>query len=121
MGRRLRVFVSSTMRDLRNERRAVCRRLAEFNFEPVNAEEWAPGGDSSWGQIREEIEASDIFVLLLGDRYGWIPEIGPESEHRLSVTHLEYHAAVDHELPILPFLRNLDYDAERDTDDARRR
>jgi len=44
---RLRVFVSSTMDDLVNEREAVCRKLRDLNFEPVNAENWLPDGQNS--------------------------------------------------------------------------
>jgi len=121
MSHSLRVFVSSTMNDLPNERDAVCRRLSEFNFEPVNAEGWLPTGNSSWARIAEEIESSHVLILLLGERYGWIPTDGPQSKEGLSVTHLEYREACRLGLPIVPFLKVLSYDVERDSDDARRR
>lgn len=40
MPSKIRVFVSSTMKDLANERDAVVRKIAELNFEPVDAESW---------------------------------------------------------------------------------
>jgi hypothetical protein len=121
MGRKLRVFLSSTMRDLMNERAEVTARLLQFNFEPVNAEQWQPTGKQSWERIRQEIASSDVFLLLLGERYGWTPDAGPGAASGKSVTHMEYLEACDQALPILPFLKRLPYDAERDSDDARRR
>jgi hypothetical protein len=57
------------MRD--NERDAVCRKLEEFNFEPVTAENLLPDGTGSWERIPEELLDSDVVVLLLGESYGW--------------------------------------------------
>lgn len=71
--------------------------------------------------ISEEIESSDVFVLILGERYGWIPAEGPQSDLGVSVTHLEYKEALHRDLPILPFLKKLSYDTDRDSDDAKKR
>ena len=121
MPRRLRVFVSSTMKDLRNERAEVVRRLQQFNFEPVNAEGWLPDGSDAWSRIEDEIESCDIFVLLLGDTYGWTPTEGPKSDESLSVTELEYNHAAGKGLPILPFFKRLGDDADRTSGDATKR
>jgi Domain of unknown function (DUF4062)/SIR2-like domain len=121
MSNKLRVFVSSTMADLANERDAVCRQLHDFNFDPVNAEGWLPTGADTWTKIEQEIESSHVFLLILGERYGWIPTEGPHSDARLSATHLEYRAAKNLNLPILVFPKKLSYYSERDSDDARLR
>lgn len=121
MNRLLRVFISSTMRDLANERDALCARLRKFNFEPVNAEGWSPSGVSSWATIAETLESCDIVILLLGERYGWIPDSGPMSEKGLSVTHLEFREAKRLNITVLPFFKNLSYDSDRTSDDAKRR
>ena len=109
------------MKDLANERDAVVRKVAEFNFEPVNAEGWLPSGSKSWAKIDQELRSSHMFVLILGDRYGWIPDHGPGAADGLSVTHMEFNAARKMEIPILPFLKRLDYDSPRETDDAKKR
>ena len=121
MNRLLRVFISSTMRDLANERDAVCQRLREFNFEPVNAEGWSPSGASSWETIAETIESCDIVILILGERYGWIPGSGPMSEKGLSVTHLEFREAKRLDITVLPFFKKLSYESDSTSDDAKRR
>jgi hypothetical protein len=121
MGRKLRIFISSTMKDLANERDAVCRLLKSYNFEPVNAENLGPTGQSSWDRIQSEIESSNLMVLLLGERYGWIPDSGPKVELKLSVTELEAEEAKGLGIPVLPFLKELSYDADRTSDDAKKR
>ena len=117
----LRVFISSTMKDLENERDAVCRKLREFSMEPVNAEGWLPDGSGSWERIADELATSHIFVLLLGESYGWIPKAGPRSETGASVTEIEYLEARQQKLPIFPFVKNLSYDTDRASGDAQKR
>ncbi len=114
----LRVFISSTMRDLVNERAEVVDRLRRSNYEPVHAEQLEPTGEDSWLRIQREIEGADVFVLILGESYGWIPH--PESDGR-SVTELEYLEAQRCGLPVLAFFKRLAYDVERESDAAVRR
>jgi hypothetical protein len=121
MTTKIRVFIGSTMKDLANERHEVVSRVSGFNFEPVNAEGWLPQGTRVWERIEKEIESCHLFVLILGDSYGWIPPRGPGASEGLSVTHMEARKAREAGLPILPFLKRLDYESPRDTDDARRR
>lgn len=116
-----RVFVSSTMQDLPNERRAVVQELRRLNVVPVNAEDLAPTGEGSWALLEDEIASSDLFVLILGDRYGWIPTAGPHAAAGVSVTELEYLAAKEAGIRILPFFKKLSYAAPRATSDAKRR
>lgn len=85
MSTKLRVFVSSTMKDLGDARRAVVERLRSLNLEPVNAEEMSPDGRSSWDVIRSEIDTSNLFILLSGESYGWIPTSGPGAGEGRSV------------------------------------
>jgi uncharacterized protein DUF4062/SIR2-like protein len=117
----LRVFISSTMKDLVNERDAVSRKLRDFNFDPVNAESWLPDGSKSWERIASELETSDLFVLLLGESYGWKPTAGPKADLGLSVTEIEYREARDQGIPVLPFVKNLPYGTDSTSDDAKQR
>lgn len=121
MSTRLRVFVSSTMRDLGDARRAVVRRLQSLNLEPVNAERMHPDGGTSWDVLRAEIESSHLFILISGETYGWIPDSGPGAGEGRSVTHMEVRHASTIGLPILPFFKALRYDSPRGTEDANAR
>ena len=84
---RLRVFVSSTLRELAPERRAVRSAIEQLNLAPVMFELGArphPPRDL----YRAYLAQSDIFVGLYGEQYGWVApgdEIsGLEDEYRLS-------------------------------------
>jgi hypothetical protein len=118
---KLRIFISSTMEDLENERAMIVKRLDSMNFEPVNAEGLLPNGATSWERISEELDSCHVLVLLSGVRYGWIPSSGPLSKEYISVTHGEYRAARTLGLPILPFFKHLGYKADRKSKDAKRR
>jgi hypothetical protein len=118
---KLRIFISSTMDDLENERAVVVQQLKSSNFEPVNAEGILPNGATSWDRISEELEACHVMVLLSGVRYGWIPRAGPLAADNVSVTHGEYNAAKKLGLPVLTFFKELSYRTDRTSDDAQRR
>ena len=118
MPAKIRVFVSSTMDDLANEREAVVEAIESLNFEAVNAEGILPNGGTSWDVLEPEIRSSLICILLQGDRYGWIPTEGYGAGQRKSVTHLEIDIARDQKIPILPFLKRLKYGADSTSDDA---
>lgn len=115
---KVRVFISSTMEDLANERQSVVEQVADLGLEPVNAEGLLPNGAASWDLLAEEIQTSHIFVLLMGGRYGWIPTSGPGANQGKSVTHLETDLAKASGLPILPFVKRLKYGADSTSDDA---
>lgn len=116
-----RVFVSSTMQDLPNERRAVVAELNRLNVVPVNAEDLSPTGEGSWTLLEDEIASSDLVVLILGDRYGWVPKAGPHAGEGVSVTELEYRAARAAGIRVVPFFKRLPYGAPRMTSEAKRR
>lgn len=124
MGRKLRAFISSTQKDLFNERAAVIKCLEDLNIDPVNAERWQPDGKKPWDRIEKEIKTSDIFILILGYSYGRIPTDGPGSELKISITHLEFRTAREEgkgEKKILPFLKRLDYETDPKSNDAKKR
>src|SRR5688572_15398796 len=112
MPSKVRVFISSTMEDLANERQAVVQQVRGLGLEPVNAEGLLPNGATSWNLLADEIQASHIFVLILGDRYGWIPTTGYGAGLGKGVTHLETDLARAAKIPILPFMKKLKYGAD---------
>lgn len=120
MSRIPRVFISSTMKDLPNERYEVFERLKSFNLEPVMAEELPTAAGGIWPTIKKEIGQCDIFILISGSRYGWVPDEGPEAGRELSVTHLELEEARRLGLPILVFQQRPPEDMNRETEDAKR-
>ena len=84
---RLRVFVSSTLAELADERAAVARAIAAIRLTPVLFELGARPHPPR-ELYRAYLAQSDIFVGLYWQRYGWIgPDMdisGLEDEFRLS-------------------------------------
>jgi predicted ATPase len=84
---RLRVFVSSTLRELAPERRAARAAIEQLNLAPVMFELGARPHPPR-ELYRAYLEQSDIFVGLYAAQYGWIApgeEVsGLEDEYRLS-------------------------------------
>lgn len=106
MGGKFQVFISSTMEDLGNERRAVVDQLLLMGIEPINAEEIPPTGSSSWNTIQKAIESCHLVILILGDRHGWIPDSGYGFGKGKSVTQLEIDYARSLHKPIIPFVKS---------------
>src|SRR5690606_16535884 len=82
-----RVFVSSTLRELEAERRAVRGAIERLRLSPVMFELGArphPPRDL----YRAYLEQSDVFVGIYGERYGWVApgeeRSGLEDEYRLA-------------------------------------
>ena len=84
---RLRVFVSSTLRELADERRAVKAAIERLRLAPVMFELGArphPPRDL----YRAYLEQSDVFVGIYGESYGWVAPgetvSGLEDEYNLA-------------------------------------
>jgi hypothetical protein len=86
--RRLQVFVSSTYRDLRDERKAAVEAILEAGDIPAGMELFTAGDTTQWDLIKRWIEDSDVYLLLVGGRYG---TLFPRSKK--SYTEMEYEFA----------------------------
>ena len=84
---RLRVFVSSTLQELAEDRRAVREAIESLRLTPVMFEQGARPHPPR-ALYRAYLEQSDVFIGLYGERYGWVAPgeemSGLEDEYRLS-------------------------------------
>lgn len=84
---RLRVFVSSTLRELADERRAVRAAIERLRLAPVMFELGARPHPPR-ELYRSYLAQSDVFVGVYGDSYGWVAPgediSGLEDEYRLA-------------------------------------
>ncbi|MCR8671840.1 DUF4062 domain-containing protein [Agrococcus sp. HG114] len=84
---RIRVFVSSTLRELADERRAVRAAIERLRLAPVMFELGARPHPPR-ALYRSYLAQSDVFVGIYGDSYGWVaPDeqiSGLEDEYRLA-------------------------------------
>ena len=100
---KLRVFISSTMDDLQEERMAVADAINENIFwESVYAESFTARSESPREVCLEEVGRSHIYIGIFKDRYGYIPsENNPQG---YSAVVLEYYEAKNNQLPIFIFV-----------------
>jgi hypothetical protein len=93
--RKLQVFVSSTFNDLRGERQAAVAAVLGAGHIPAGMELFAAGDEEQLITIRRWIQASDIFMLIVGKRYGSV-----EPKTGRSYVDLEYEYAVSEGKPL---------------------
>jgi hypothetical protein len=88
--KRLQVFISSTYTDLLEERRAAVEAVLESGHIPAGMELFSAGDASQMELIKQWIDESDVYMLILGGRYGTIDKASGKS-----YTHLEYEYAIE--------------------------
>ena len=98
MERRYQVFISSTFKDLVDERREVMQALLEMDCLPAGMELFPAGDTDQWTLIKGVIEQSDYYLVILGGRYGSMTEEG------ISFTEMEYDYAVELGVPVMGFV-----------------
>lgn len=89
------VFISSTYVDLKGERQAAVEAILDAGHIPAGMELFKAGNESQLKTINRWIDESDIYMLILGGRYGSIEESSGKS-----YTHLEYEYALKKGMPI---------------------
>jgi len=99
------IFVSSTVKDLPNEREAAKRAIEKIPAIPIMSEYSMNAVDKpSIQACVDAVKIADFYILILGVRYGW------ELENGISITELEYDTAYKEGIPIFVF--NTLYDKE---------
>src|SRR6185369_10557571 len=93
--KKLQVFVSSTFSDLIKERQAAVEAILAAGHIPAGMELFTAGDESQMEVIKQWIDESDVYLLILGGRYGSIePKTGK------SYTQLEYEYALTRNKPL---------------------
>lgn len=88
MKKKLQVFISSTYEDLKEERQIAVESVLNAGHIPAGMELFKSDDKSQKEIIKRWIDESDVYMLILGGRYGSIDE-----ESGLSYTHWEYNYA----------------------------
>ena len=84
------IFLSSTIRDLKDLREDLAKRLAKYQIRCFRSEEDRGAHQTVVDYCRWHLNDSDGYILLLGLWYGWIP---PGCDR--SITQLEYEWALE--------------------------
>ncbi len=93
--KKLQVFVSSTYTDLIEERQAAVEAILSSGHIPAGMELFAAGDESQMTVIERWIDESDVYLLILGGRYGSI-----DTKTGKSYTQLEYEYALEKTKPL---------------------
>lgn len=102
------VFISSTYEDLREERAEVQKAVLQLGCLPIGMELFPSADSSAWGYIRSQIERSDYYILIVGNRYGSVDLDG------VSFTEKEYRLARELNKPCVVFLRSDSMEVSQD-------
>jgi len=107
------IFVSSTYNDLIEAREKIIETILRLYHFPVGMEMFSADDDEQWEVIKDTIDLSDYYIVIIGHRYG------SETSEGISYTEKEYDYAKEKNVPILAFIRNRDVATkpiERDDD-----
>lgn len=102
MNKKYQIFISSTYEDLKEERRKVQDAILSMYHFPIGMEMFSAADEEQWEIIKETIDSSDYYVLIIANRYGSIIEDGPDKG--MSFTEKEYRYAKSKHIPILVFV-----------------
>jgi Domain of unknown function (DUF4062) len=95
------VYVSSTIADLEQERQAVLDWLRAARHQAIDS--YLPDSDTVRDSCLDDVAACDLYVLILGHRYGFVPtDDNPEGP---SITRLEFRRAGECGIPRIALLR----------------
>ncbi|BEO60763.1 hypothetical protein SMQE30_11860 [Serratia marcescens] len=89
------VFISSTYIDLKLERQAAVSAILKSGHIPAGMELFTAGDKNQWETIKSWIDESDIYMLILGGRYGSIEPVSGKC-----YTELEFDYALESGKPL---------------------
>ncbi len=104
MKKKLQVFVSSTYTDLKEERQAAVEAILKSGNIPAGMELFTSSNESQLNTIKKWIDDSDIYMLILGGRYGSIEPLSGNS-----YTEVEYDYATEINKPLFAVVISDDY------------
>jgi len=94
------VFVSSTYEDLRDYRREAVDTILRLGHLPIGMELFNAASQPPWEIIKNHIDNSDYYIVILAHRYGSLLDDGSG----ISYTEKEYDYARSKNIPCLGFI-----------------
>lgn len=99
MSKKYQVFISSTYKDLKPARRKVTETILSMGHFPVGMEMFGASDDEQWNIIKETIDTSDYYLVIVGKCLGTIV---PGEE--ISYTQKEFRYALEKKIPVIGFI-----------------
>lgn len=109
MEKKYQIFISSTYEDLKEERDAAIHTILTMNQFPIGMEMFSAANEEQWKIIKEAIDSSDYYILIIGNRYGSI-----EEKTGISYTEKEFDYAVAQGIPVLAYIVDENVSVSRD-------
>ncbi len=106
------VFISSTYKDLVEERKQVLSILLQADCIPAGMENFTATDDEQFNVIKKVIDLCDYYVLIIGRRYGSINDSTGKS-----YTEMEYEYAMEQGIPVLVFAIDQNGTAKEELED----
>ncbi|WP_275785393.1 DUF4062 domain-containing protein [Pararhizobium gei] len=97
--RKYQVFISSTVTDLRRHRESVIRATNVLGHFPIAMEYFTPGSEKNPVLLEHLIKESDVYVLIIGTKYGQAKAPGDRS-----FTEYEFDKAREYGLCCIQFI-----------------
>ena len=104
LDKKYQIFISSTYKDLIDERNKVRDVILSMYHFPIGMEMFNAADEEQWEIIKETIDSSDYYILIIGKRYGTVIQDGPEAG--ISYTEKEFRYAKSVGIPVLAFIKN---------------
>ena len=102
------IFISSVINGFEDYRLAAKKAIELMDCKSIMSEEFGARSYSSEVACIHEVEQSDIYILIMGEKYGY------EIEGGLSVTQSEFRAAQAANRPILVFIENCEMEPKQE-------
>lgn len=102
MDKRYQVFVSSTYNDLVEERKEATQAILKCNCFPAGMELFPASNKKQWSVIKQVIDDSDFYLLILAGRYGTLGV--DDTGKKIGYTEMEFDYALSKEKPIIVML-----------------
>ena len=74
--KRYQIFISSTYKDLQEERQEVLKSILKLRHIPVGMEHFVATNEEQFEYIKRLLDETDYYVVIIGNRYGSIGDDG---------------------------------------------
>lgn len=98
LNKRYQIFISSTYEDLIDIRKKATEEILKMGHIPIGMELFNPDDAEQWKQIKQFIDSSDYYIIIVGNKYGSLTKKG------ISYTEKEYNYALKKKIPIIRFI-----------------
>jgi hypothetical protein len=100
----VKVYLSSTLEDLREHRETVATSLRSMGHDVLGMEQYTAEDIRPLERCLQDVQSSDVYVVIAAWRYGFVPNDAVNKKRKRSITELEYEEAVEHKIAVLAFL-----------------